>query len=1143
MKRLFTLIWVLVMLSNMSIAQDISTYTQRGLFPHTKQYEVGNQPVFNGVESFVLSQFPATSDYGVEIINEETDDLGFTHYRLKQTLNGIPIEKSMMLVHVKDGKVVSVNGEWFKQLPISETKNPSIREESALSAALDKVGAKTYIWQTEEAKARAQMRVTDGDVSFEIPKAELVYMNADNELDAKSLRLAYKFNIFAVDPFEIENVYVDANIGEVIFSVSQIHKNFITGEKSDPHPANSPVVKSPFLLANASATANTGYYGQRSITADRSGSYYYTRQSGARSIEVYDMNGATVPQNGSRPSGTTMSSSSSTFNYSGNKKYYLDAYWGAEVTIDFFKEKFNRNSYNNSGGKVDIFVNGSGQGASNNAFWYGSFAYFGNSTSGTPFTSLDVVSHEITHGVTQNSANLIYQGESGALNEAFSDIFGAYAEHYAGVGQKWTMGEYISFQRSMNNPNQHRQPDTYRGTYWASTSGADNGGVHTNSGVMNYWFYLVSEGGSGSNDNGNSFSVNGIGIEKASQIAYRALTRYLTSSSGYSAARTAVINSARDLYGSGSCEEAAATNAMHAVGVGSAFSGNCGGQSCDPLTGLSASNVTSSSATVSWNAVSGVSSYVLEYKASTASNYTSVNVSSSSRNLTGLSASTTYNVRVKYTCANGTVADYASISFTTQSGQTSCNALTGLSVSNVTTSGAQVSWNAVSGVSSYNVQYKPQSSSSYTSVTANSSSVTLSGLSSETAYDVRVNYTCSNGQTAAYASTTFSTSGSTGGGCDGIEAWSSAGYYDAGDRVVYNNKVYEALYFIYYYPPTDTRYWKYVSDCGSTNPTCDAVSGLSSSNVTQNSASISWNAVSGVSSYVLEYKKASDGSYSSQNVSSSSVSLTGLAANTSYNVRVKYTCSNGQQAAYSSITFTTEGGTTTCSAVTGLSVSSVTNNSAQISWNGVSGVSTYTLEYKATSDASFQSAQINGTSEPYTGLSPNTSYTIRVKYRCSNGQDSPYSTVTFTTSGGSGSCNGVPEYESGKYYFRGDRVVYQGNVYESQADYIYWSPAYGWWTYIGPCGSSATSFAIDDRERGVKLFPNPTRERVSLQFFAEEAQSNSIVRIFDASGRMTLEQSISINKGQNIVPIELPSLQPGLYTVHFEDNVTRLIIK
>ncbi|MEN7549753.1 M4 family metallopeptidase [Rapidithrix thailandica] len=1029
MKKKFTHWMILgcLLACSWAFAQEDTPYEKKGLFQYFTEYTEGGAPAFISPEAFMAQHFAATTKYGVEVLDAETDELGVTHYRLQQVLNQVPIARSMMIVHVKDGKVLKVNGEWFRDLPKLNNK-PVLAEGAALQQALTKVKAKTYIWETKMAKEHvAGLRANDGVVDVTKPKGKLVYISEGNEPNAHQLKLAFKFEVFAVDPFIKEDVYVDAGTGQVLFKESKIHK------------------------ANTPGTASTGYYGSRSITVDQSGGYYYARQTGTRYIELYNMNGATVPQNGSRPNGSTVSSTSSTFSGSGNARYYIDAYWGAEVTLDFYKEKFNRNSYNNAGGKIEIFVNGSGSIANNNAFWFGSFAYFGNSTSGTPFTSLDVVSHEITHGVTGNSARLVYRGESGALNESFSDIFGSYAEHYAGVGDKWTMGEYISFQRSMSNPNAHRQPDTYQGTYWVNpSSGQDNGGVHTNSGVMNYWFYLTSEGGSGRNDRGNTFSVSGVGIEKAAQIAYRALTRYLTANSGYSAARTAVINAARDLYGTGSCEEAAATDAMYAVGVGSAFSGNCSGQSCDAVTGLSVSQVSTNAATVGWNAVSGVSSYTLEYKEASAGNYTSLTVNGSSRNLTGLTPGTTYQIRVKYTCTNGSEADYATTSFTTQQDNQDCNALTGLSVGNIGESSAVVSWNAVSGVSSYSVEYKVSQSGSYTTVNANSNSVTLSGLTASTGYDVRVRYTCSNGETAPYVSTTFTTSGGTT-GCDGIPEWSASEYYYTGDRVAYNNSIYEAKYFIFYYPPTDTRYWAKVGDCG---------------------------------------------------------------------------------------------GNSSCSAVTGLQATNITGTSAQISWNGVPGVSTYNFEYRV-GNGNFVSETVTGNSEPFTGLTSGTSYTVRINYTCSNGQTADYASVTFTAGNGNsgGNCANVPEYVSGNIYQQGDRVVYQGSLYEAQIDGIYWEPIHGWWTNLGACSGGVNAFLEKNAQDVLSVYPNPATSKLTVRMQNPENQKSAYIRLVNTVGAILYTNQISLNPGNNEFELNLDSVPAGIYILSINNTSKRVIVR
>jgi len=122
----------------------------------------------------------------------------------------------------------------------------------------------------------------------------------------------------------------------------------------------------------------------------------------------------------------------------------------------------------------------------------------------------------------------------------------------------------------MNNPNTFSHPDTYKGTYWM-TGSYDNGGVHFNSSFQNHWFYLLVNGGSGMNDWDQNYSITGIGKSKAEAIAYRNLTVYLTPSSGYVDARAGAIQSAIDLYGAGSAEVVAVTDAWYAVGVGTFY--------------------------------------------------------------------------------------------------------------------------------------------------------------------------------------------------------------------------------------------------------------------------------------------------------------------------------------------------------------------------------------------------------------------------------------------------------------------------------------------------------------------------------------------------------------------------------------------
>jgi hypothetical protein len=210
----------------------------------------------------------------------------------------------------------------------------------------------------------------------------------------------------------------------------------------------------------------------------------------------------------------------------------FDAYSGSIWYCLFYHEVFNRVGIVDEDRVVFLSVVNVPM---SNAFWNSHYMTYGDGSE-TPdmsaFTSLDIVGHEASHGVIEASGGLIYKGESGALNESIADIFGTCLEKYYDnkSGKKlfdWDMGEDIGQNlRSMSNPKSRRQPDTYYGTYWMNPMlPTDNGGVHINSGVSNYLFYLICNGGDGINDKGVSYDIQqNIGIFKAAILIYFSLT-------------------------------------------------------------------------------------------------------------------------------------------------------------------------------------------------------------------------------------------------------------------------------------------------------------------------------------------------------------------------------------------------------------------------------------------------------------------------------------------------------------------------------------------------------------------------------------------------------------------------------------------
>ncbi len=252
------------------------------------------------------------------------------------------------------------------------------------------------------------------------------------------------------------------------------------------------------------------------------------------------------------------------------------AHDGASTVYDYYKGKFNRSSVNNS----DLtLVSGVHVGVNyNNAFWYNNRMWYGDGD-GSQFNDLtlgfDVIGHELTHGVTEYSAGLVYANASGALNEAWSDIMGMSVDAYkkGSTQPDWKLGEEVMAQggalRYMNNPTQDGYstdwyPDRIAFTSNPSSSN-DQGGVHGNSGIANLAYQLTVDGGT--HPRGKSTAVvPGIGLAKAEQIFYRALTTYMTSSTDFAGARTATAQAATDLYGA--TEATAVETAWCAVGVG-----------------------------------------------------------------------------------------------------------------------------------------------------------------------------------------------------------------------------------------------------------------------------------------------------------------------------------------------------------------------------------------------------------------------------------------------------------------------------------------------------------------------------------------------------------------------------------------------
>ncbi|MEU1409932.1 M4 family metallopeptidase, partial [Streptomyces sp. NPDC005728] len=320
----------------------------------------------------------------------------------------------------------------------------------------------------------------------------------------------------------------------------------------------------------------THYSGEVNLTTTQSGSSYTLTDGSRGNHKTYNLN------HGSSGTGTLFSQSSDTWGdgtVSNAATAGADAAYGAQETWDFYKSAFGRSGIKNDG--VGAYSRVHYGNAYVNAFWGDScfcMTYGDGSGNADPLTSLDVAGHEMSHGVTSNTAGLEYSGESGGLNEATSDIMGTGVEFYANnssdVGD-YLIGEKIDINgdgtplRYMDKPSK----DGGSADYWSS--GVGDLDVHYSSGVANHFFYLLSEGSGAKTINGVNYdsptqdgsTVTGIGRDKALQIWYKALTTYMTSTTDYKAARTATLSAASALYGASSTEYKAVEAAWTAVNV------------------------------------------------------------------------------------------------------------------------------------------------------------------------------------------------------------------------------------------------------------------------------------------------------------------------------------------------------------------------------------------------------------------------------------------------------------------------------------------------------------------------------------------------------------------------------------------------
>jgi len=438
----------------------------------------------------------------------DVDELGMTHARFQQMTHGVPVAGAELMAHYDaEGRVTSIDATYVPNLHDIDVQ-PKLATAEALALVKSHILTESVI---DEAALEQ-----DGEGKL------VVYVPTETAAAEAEARLAYQFTVRAIEAKDpaIWVTTVDAKTGAILHKYNNLQT--IQG-------------------------SGVGVLGEQKTfeVAPNGTGFLMTDAASGVQIKTYTAkNVQTTP-------GTQLTSTSATSWDTGvtGAGAAVDAHFNASIVFKYYKDHHQRNAIDGAGGAMISTAHfGS---AYDNAAWDGKGMLYGDG--GQIFkplsASVDVVGHEFTHGITEKTSALVYDAQSGALNEAVSDIFGAFIEHSLKPGnQNWIMGEDIvkagTGLRDMQNPAAGGDPQPAHMTKFVNTQ-QDNGGVHINSGIINNAAFLMTVGGT--NPVSKTNVAFGIGWEKSEKIWFRANTKYFQQTTSFGAAAQGVLQAAKDL--------------------------------------------------------------------------------------------------------------------------------------------------------------------------------------------------------------------------------------------------------------------------------------------------------------------------------------------------------------------------------------------------------------------------------------------------------------------------------------------------------------------------------------------------------------------------------------------------------------------
>ncbi|MEO6720067.1 MAG: M4 family metallopeptidase [Ferruginibacter sp.] len=582
----------------------------------------------NQVAGWISNQLglrPAMDELKPEGKTSNTGDLAVS--KLHQYYKGIKVEHGVINSTARNGKLAMMQMEFYA-IDDNFNTTPALGERTALQKAMDFTGAKEFMWDGYAGSDSTMMQprgelvilqtyLNEGELclayKFDI-RTRLPLSRSYIYVDAKDGRIVLSDAV-------IKHVGATAHSTATCDEAQPILKNE-TSIAGKPFLLTQPMGgrKTARNFSGVIGTAATHYNGTQQIITDNASGV------AGKPFWLYQIRNAQqiITQNHNRE--YQGSSAAVITNFVDNDNNWtaaeyanandddaaLDVHFNMQVISDYWLTVHGRKGWDDNFASIQSYMHVNeyvqvGNLAYNvpmdNAYWDGQAMYFGDGRNGKPLnpgnnsrqfnvlSSLDVSAHEMGHAICQTTAALVYRWESGALNEGFSDIWAACIENYGIINNPsiatnksiWKIGEEITINyqfglRDMSDPISHGHPSTFKSTNWTpadfqtcrvpASSVNDDCGVHTNSNVLNKWFFLITQGESGTNTKNTPYNVAPIGSNSSQRIAY--LTELnLPPNASFATCKTVSVNAATTLYGAASAEVNSVKNAWIAVGIDS----------------------------------------------------------------------------------------------------------------------------------------------------------------------------------------------------------------------------------------------------------------------------------------------------------------------------------------------------------------------------------------------------------------------------------------------------------------------------------------------------------------------------------------------------------------------------------------------